>query len=244
MTQVSKSSMNSLSASSIDSVSSSALRSSTIESSADSSPDSEVIQIATRRQFSASEKRMLLAEADRCKERGELGAFLRRKHIYSSMLSSWRKQLGAADSAALAPQKRGPKPDAAARQIKHLNRDVARLRHKLERAELIIEAQKNCAWRSACRPRTRRAGTSDARRQRSGPSRRYASGLQGVRLQPWVCVSRSRAAAWGVLSPPHIGEAAAAAGSVHRRAAILARRARQRTLCRHSAGDDLCHIAR
>jgi transposase len=101
-----------------------------------------VIEIATRRQFSASEKRMLLSEADRCKERGELGAFLRRKHIYSSMLSSWRKQLGAADSAALAPQRRGPKPDAAARQIKHLNRDIARLRQKLERAELIIDAQK------------------------------------------------------------------------------------------------------
>jgi hypothetical protein len=47
---------------------------------------------------------MLLAEADRCKERGELGAFLRRKRIYSSMLSSWRKQLGAADNAVLAPQ--------------------------------------------------------------------------------------------------------------------------------------------
>ena len=143
MTQVSKSSMNNLSASAIDSVSSSALRSSTIaHSSEDRSPDPEVIEIATRRQFSASEKRMLLAEADRCKERGELGAFLRRKHIYSSMLSSWRKQLGAADSAALAPQKRGPKPDASARQIKHLNRDNARLRLKLERAELIIEAQK------------------------------------------------------------------------------------------------------
>jgi len=140
MSQVSKSSMNNLSASSIDSDGSNVLRSSTIAQ--DQSPDPEVIEIATRRQFSASEKRMLLAEADRCKERGELGAFLRRKHIYSSMLSSWRKQLGAADSAALAPQKRGPKPDAAARQIKHLNRDVARLRRKLERAELIIDAQK------------------------------------------------------------------------------------------------------
>jgi len=31
---------------------------------------------------------------------------------------------------------------AAARQIKHLNRDNARLRRKLERAEIIIEAQK------------------------------------------------------------------------------------------------------
>ena len=106
------------------------------------SMDPEVVEVATRRQFSASEKRALLAEADRCKERGELGAFLRRKRIYSSMLSSWRKQLGAADSAALAPQKRGPKPDPSARQIKHLNRDIERLRHKLDRAALIIDAQK------------------------------------------------------------------------------------------------------
>jgi transposase len=139
MTQVSKPSMSTLSASSIDSAIPSVLRSSNMAHSEGRSPDPEVIEIATRRQFSASEKRMLLAEADRCKERGELGAFLRRKHIYSSMLSSWRKQLGAADSAALAPQKRGPKPDASARQIKNLNRDIVRLRHKLERAELIID---------------------------------------------------------------------------------------------------------
>jgi len=117
----------------------SAISRSTIIDTESQSPDPEVIQIATRRQFSASEKRMLLAEADRCKERGELGAFLRRKRIYSSMLSSWRKQLGAADRAALAPRRRGPKPDAAARQIKHLNRDNARLRRRLERAELIID---------------------------------------------------------------------------------------------------------
>ena len=107
-----------------------------------SSMDPEVVEVATRRQFSASEKRALLAEADLCKERGELGAFLRRNRIYSSMLSSWRKQLGAADSAALAPLKRGPKPDVSARQIKHLNRDIERLRRKLDRAELIIDAQK------------------------------------------------------------------------------------------------------
>jgi transposase len=97
MSQVSKSSMHNLSASSIDSASPSVLRSSTIAHSEDRGPDPEVIDIAMRRQFSASEKRMLLSEADRCKERGELGAFLRRKHIYSSMLSSWRKQLGAAE---------------------------------------------------------------------------------------------------------------------------------------------------
>lgn len=134
--------MNSISASAIESAIAEVPRSSTVRASEDRGSDPEVVGIATRRQFSASEKRVLLAEADRCKERGELGAFLRRKRIYSSMLSSWRKQLGAADSAALAPQKRGPKPDAAGRQIKHLNRDIARLRRKLDRAELIIDAQK------------------------------------------------------------------------------------------------------
>src|ERR1700722_765244 len=142
MSQVSKSSMNNLSASSIDSVGPSVLRSSTITPSLDRSPDPEGIEIATRGHFSASEKRVLLAEADRHKERGTLGAFLRGKKIYSSMLGSWRKQLAAADGPALAPEKRGPKPDAAARQIKHLNRDGARLQRKLERAELIIDAQK------------------------------------------------------------------------------------------------------
>jgi transposase len=105
-------------------------------------PDPEVVATARRRQYSGSEKRLLLAEADRCKAAGTLGAFLRSKHIYSSMLSSWRKQLGAADRVALAPKRRGPKPDPAARQIEVLNRDIARLRRKLEHAELIIDAQK------------------------------------------------------------------------------------------------------
>ena len=59
-----------------------------------------------------------------------------------AMITSWRKQLGAADQAALAPKRRGPKPDPSARQIQQLHHDNARLRHKLERAELIIEAQK------------------------------------------------------------------------------------------------------
>ena len=105
-------------------------------------PDPEVVAIARRRQFSIGQKRALVAEADRCKAAGTLGAFLRSRRLYSSMLSSWRKQVEAADQIALAPKKRGPKPDPAARQIEHLNRDIVRLRGKLERAELIIEAQK------------------------------------------------------------------------------------------------------
>jgi hypothetical protein len=104
--------------------------------------DPEVVAIARRRKFSGSDKRRLLAEAGRCKEAGTLGAFLRRERIYSSMIASWRKQIDVADRTALAPKRRGPKPDASARQIEHLNRDIARLRRKLDRAELIIDAQK------------------------------------------------------------------------------------------------------
>jgi transposase len=105
-------------------------------------PDPEVVAIAKRRQFSAAEKRALLAEADRCKAAGTLGAFLRSKRIYSSMLSSWRKQVERSDRVALAPKRRGPKPDPSARQIEQLNRENACLRRKLERAEIIIDAQK------------------------------------------------------------------------------------------------------
>ena len=76
----------------------------------------EVVAVARRRRFSGAEKRRLLAEADQCKAPGELGAFLRRERLYSSMLASWRKQAGAA----LGPQRRGPKPNASARQIQLL----------------------------------------------------------------------------------------------------------------------------
>jgi transposase len=104
--------------------------------------DPEVVAIARRRRFSGGEKRRLLAEADRCRAAGTLGAFLRRERIYSSMLASWRKQLDASDRVALSPKRRGPKPDPSARQIEQLNRENARLRRKLERAEIIIDAQK------------------------------------------------------------------------------------------------------
>jgi transposase len=130
------------SGSSLEDVTEGARRATVETSSSAPPPDPEVAPIARRRRFSGSEKRRLLAVADRCKESGQLGAFLRRERIYSSMLASWRKQLDKAELVALAPKKRGPKPDPSARQVQQLNRDNARLRHELERAKLIIDAQK------------------------------------------------------------------------------------------------------
>jgi transposase len=71
--------------------------------------DSEVVAHAQRRNFSPAQKRRILEEADRFTQPGEIGALMRREGIYSSSLSTWRKQRDAADLAALAPQKRGPR---------------------------------------------------------------------------------------------------------------------------------------
>src|SRR5664280_1747026 len=79
--------------------------------------DPEVVAIAKRRQFSGSEKRRLLAEAERCKEAGTLGAFLRgeRRLIgHADLLAPACNHRGVD---ALAAKRRGPKPDASARQI-------------------------------------------------------------------------------------------------------------------------------
>jgi transposase len=108
-------------------------------------PDPEVVATAKRRRFPASEKRRILAEADLCKKPGELGALMRRERIYSSMLSSWRKQRDLAAEGALAPQRRGRKPDPARperERIAQLEREKARLEGELAQARTINDVQK------------------------------------------------------------------------------------------------------
>lgn len=112
-------------------------------------PDPEVAATAKRRQFSASQKRRILAEAERCTEPGQIGALLRREGIYSSNLTTWRKQREAAEDAAMHPRKRGRKADPAiaeARLVAALTKDNERLRRKLAQAHTINEVQKKlCA---------------------------------------------------------------------------------------------------
>jgi transposase len=102
---------------------------------------SEVIARPVRRRFTAEYKLRILQEAERCAP-GELGALLRREGLYSSNLSKWRRQRQAGQLAGLRPKKRGRKVDARAQELARLERENARLQAQLERAELIIEAQK------------------------------------------------------------------------------------------------------
>src|SRR4030095_2263887 len=106
--------------------------------------DSEVVPRGRRRHLSNADKRCILDAADRCTKPGEIGALMRREGVYSSSLSTWRRQREVADLAALAPQKRGPKPDsnrAEALHIAQLTRENERLKSRLDKAMLVIEVQ-------------------------------------------------------------------------------------------------------
>jgi transposase-like protein len=105
----------------------------------------EVAEKAKRRRFEAAYKLRVLAEADRCNEPGELGALLRREGLYSSHLTTWRKQRDAGALEALSPKQRGRKPrrkDAVALENERLARENRRLAERLRQAEVIIEVQK------------------------------------------------------------------------------------------------------
>ena len=112
-------------------------------------PDPEVVAMARRRQFTSGDKRRILDAADRCTQSGEIGALLRKEGIYSSHLTTWRRQRAADERAALAPQKCGRKTDPAQtenRRVLQLTQENDRLRRKLAQANAIIDVQKKlCA---------------------------------------------------------------------------------------------------
>jgi hypothetical protein len=86
-----------------------------------------------------------LREADACAGSGELGALLRREGLYSSHLTTWRRQRDAGALSALAPKKRGRPATVTsplARRVAELERDKAKLERRLKQAETIIEVQK------------------------------------------------------------------------------------------------------
>lgn len=108
-------------------------------------PNTEVVAKARRKRFTATEKLRILREVDACQGSGEIGALLRREGIYSSYLTTWRRQREAGELDGLAPHKRGPKPDPQAVELAKLRRENERLQERLRQAELIISVQKKVA---------------------------------------------------------------------------------------------------
>lgn len=100
-----------------------------------------------RRTFSAAEKLRIVKEADlrlASGKRGDLEAMLRQEGIYSSLLSSWRTQLGAHGAEGLAARKPGRKPklSEAERRNVELTKRNAELERKLHIANALIALQK------------------------------------------------------------------------------------------------------
>lgn len=105
----------------------------------------EVPEKAKRRRFDAAYKLRILEEAERCSEPGQVGELLRREGLYSSHLTTWRKQRDEGALQGLGSKKRGRKPkrkDPMALEVERLRRENQRLSERLRQAETIIEVQK------------------------------------------------------------------------------------------------------
>jgi len=108
-------------------------------------PCPEVAEKPVRRRFAAEYKRKILAEADACSEPGALGELLRREGLYSSHLTTWRRQSDEGALAGLTPKRRGRKAkpkNPLADEVTRLHRENDRLKEQLRQAELIIDVQK------------------------------------------------------------------------------------------------------
>lgn len=106
-------------------------------------PDPEVRAVAKRRSFTAAYKLSVLAEADRASGTGEIGALLRRESLYSSHLTTWRRERDAGALQALGRRRgRKAKMTPEARRAAVLEAKNARLERELAQARLIVEVQK------------------------------------------------------------------------------------------------------
>ncbi len=159
-------------------------------------PDPEVVEKAGRRRFTAKYKLGVLEEADRCAP-GEIGALLRREGLYSSHLTTWRRQREAGALAALTPRKRGRQarvPDAQG----HAGGGVG----ARDRAAAPAPAPGRDHHR---RPKKSLAAAGD--RPEPAGERRQALMAAAATLGEQVGRGASPAAAWGWRARPSIGSA-------------------------------------
>ena len=108
-------------------------------------PNPEVVADARRRSFTGEYKQRILAEADSAATQpGAIGALLRREGLYSSHLSTWRRERQTGILKGLTPRKRGPKSkhNAQEEEMQKLLRENQRLTEELRKAAIVIDVQK------------------------------------------------------------------------------------------------------
>ncbi len=105
--------------------------------------DPEVASVAKRRRFPKEYKLSIVAQADQCRQRGEIGMLLRREGLYSWHLKyfrEWRDNMTA---------KKKSTPTSATQVLRNenarLKRETEWLKLKLKKAEGLLELQKKVA---------------------------------------------------------------------------------------------------
>jgi transposase-like protein len=107
--------------------------------------DPEVPEKKPRRKFTAKYKLEILEKVETCTRPSQIGLLLRKEGLYSSNLTTWRKQRDKGLLEAMTPKKRGRKKvekNPLAQEVARLQGDNERLKKKLKQAETIIEVQK------------------------------------------------------------------------------------------------------
>jgi len=99
----------------------------------------EVVAVARRRTFDGGYKRRILEEIDRAGP-GETGLILRREGLYSSHLSNWRRW-----RRDMGGKKRKKKTDDKDAELKRVEKELAKTKLKLAKAEAMLELQKKAA---------------------------------------------------------------------------------------------------
>ncbi len=100
-----------------------------------------------RRTFSSAFKSEVLEEVEKCKNRLEVGALLRRRGLTSNHLLEWRLARKQGLLPAHSP-KRGPTPqphDPLEARVRELELSLTRMTLRAERAEMLITLQKKVA---------------------------------------------------------------------------------------------------
>ncbi len=100
----------------------------------------EVVGVAGRRRFTSDYKRRILDEVGRA-GRGEIGLILRREGLYSSQLSQWRDWRNGMTS----KKKGSQKTSELKAENQRLEKENARLKLKLRKAEAMLDLQKKAA---------------------------------------------------------------------------------------------------
>ena len=101
--------------------------------------DTEVVPKAKRREFSLAYKNQILSEVDSCTKAGQIGSILRREGLYSSHLTTWRRQR---ERGELAGSRGRPAKPEAEQEVTRLRQENERLQHRLAQAEAVIDIKK------------------------------------------------------------------------------------------------------